>query len=181
MANYKDGVGNYKGGSPSSMTKLGSTKLGSAGTSILVDGLSIQLDPNATPTYAYLIIVGNIFGSTNRTDTGKINAGTSHKGNYSKNIAGTVTDATFTSGAIPISGANDHQGGHFLMTLGCGKIGGGARTIQGNWTLGQDTDFGIWGNVGLFTTTSTIFTGFELIGDANFDIDSEIIIYGVKR
>ncbi len=174
-------TGNYKPEASSSLwVQLGTTKLSSAGTSLLKDGLSLNLDQNAG-TYSQLMIVFNITGATSKSFTAKINAGTSFKGDTIQVANTTITGANYAGTTIPISqGQASTLAPAILMFIGVGDSTSG-NTLMFHWTYAINDARSITGTGYLDTTGSSTFTGIELISSGNMDQYSNVTIYGLKN
>ncbi len=163
------------------MEVIGDVELSVGGSSLKVDSLSKDLDPTAD-VYSYILIVISILGGgSSAILTGKINGSTAQSGAYNKNVAGTVTDATFQSTTLPISfGEANVNRSFFTVRIGCSATFDNVLTLNAIREYIIDQDNSGYGSGKIKTTASSTFTGFEIISSNDMGIGSRMVIYGVK-
>lgn len=163
------------------LVKVGEDVLAAPGTSLLVDGLSIELDPDQTSTNVGILVKWNIFGITTKIITAIINGGTQFTGERGRMNASAFTVVAYTNTAdIPINaGINSTVAGSGTMEIGAGEETTG-ETLKFLWRHQQDND-NVTAGGKLVTTKSTIFTGIEIIGSGNMGVGSILTVYRISR
>ncbi len=181
MGNYKV-TGNYKpDAGTSQLTELGITELGTAGTELKVDGLSIDLSTGSI--YSKVIAVWSIIAVGTISITAKINNGSSYNGNTYKLGSGAETLVGFAATAtIPISlGVSSVRQPGGTLDLFLSSHSGGTDSISCHWNWSFGTDCCGWGGGKLITTATTTLTEFTLTGSGNMGVGSTLTLYGLKK
>ena len=161
-------------------TQEGITELGVAGTSLTVDGLSLDLTPT-DGDYSTIKVTIDTTGVTPRQVDGKINAQTDYGGNCMRLNSGSWTGAVFNNTTtIPLSKSvapNCAPAGEINIFAG---MGAGGEMLKYLWSIQFDLD-SCWGGGDVEGTHSTIFTGIEFIGTANWSAGSTATVYALSR
>jgi len=166
------------------LVKLAETELSSAGTSLKIDGQSIEMDPSVSNTYSKLRVEFILLGDVSKTITAQYNAATQMEGNSLKIVTGTITGANFSdTSTFPISqGDALTQAGFGNIDIAVGERTTDEKALRGSWQYFTGETLIVWGGgIRLRTTASTIFTEIEIIGSGNMDAGSLIALYGVER